>query len=406
MLSRVINNFSRLISGNILASFISLFSVTYIANDLGIYEFGLFVICQSAYITLDKVFNIQGWQAIIRWGQDDYNYYSVYFYINIFLSLLALIVGCSVVLIIDSFFDISDLITPLFVYFLLIIFRNQDTAQAIIRKNNRYELLSLSAVFLSASRAILILLYDLDLIIVIKIFVITEIAYFLLINVVAYKISDINFIRFNFKDSLSLDMRSCLVSGAKINLTQVSDLPVSTMDSFIIAGFFGADTVGVYKLIRKYSSLLGRLVAPMNQVIFPEVSSLVRRHELKGAISFSKKMMLIYFFCLSIVSIVLFFLYEFFGKNFIAFDMGLYSVITIFLIEILALTFSVFGLMMIATEKAVMDAKFILFANVFYVLLLTVLPSDFGLYGIIFALSLQVLSLSLCRYLALRRVGF
>ncbi|UNH23492.1 lipopolysaccharide biosynthesis protein [Moellerella wisconsensis] len=367
---RVLSSFSKFLGGNALSSLISLLNISIISSSLGLDGFGIFILSQTCYLLIEQIFNIRGWQYLMVKKTTDTSDIKSLFGTNNVINILAFLTSMLIFSILTLFNSINIEWIPIAsIYTILILFRNYDSAYIILRNNERYGLLSIFNILLALSRFILLLvlgyLKKIDILNITYLFVITEILYYIIMNIYCSKKYTPYICLFNFK-------LNQIKNGFKINLTTIFDLPVTTLDSYIINYFFGNEAVGAYKLCRKYITILGRVISPLNQVLFPEIIK-SSEHERNNLIY--KAVSLSFIICISL-GITMYF--SIFYLNIPIFQSlqkeSIFNLHILFIllmsIEILSLSFSIFNFFLISISKNTHNYIAVLIANIIFLILL------------------------------------
>lgn len=370
---KIIKSFTKFLSGNTVASLLSLINLSLISQYVGLEGFGFFILCQTAYLLTEQVFNIRGWQYYISRSKYELREIKSLYGSNNTINVIAFLLSTILVHItyISTGFNF-ELYIGVVVYITLILFRNYDSAYIILRRNNMYGTLSLFNIALSAVRLISIYILDYFLNIhfmdVVYVFVISEVVYFIALNLYSSYLSGGYMVLFRF------DFHT-IKNGLEINFTTIFDLPVSTLDTYVVNYFFGTESVGIYKLIRKYVSVLGRVVSPLNQVIFPEIINIAqdrkRNFVLKCMLmTFLLSLFLGFSIYLSIFTLGLDFFSNIRESSLEEIEFYFLSIVGV---EVLALTFSILNYLLVAHGKNLINGKAVFLANLVFFITLSML---------------------------------
>ncbi|WP_270669787.1 MULTISPECIES: lipopolysaccharide biosynthesis protein [unclassified Aeromonas] len=364
----VFKSFVKLLSGNAFASFVALVNLSFISNKIGLSGFGVFIICQTSYTLVEQIFNIRGWQHYISSKINDLDSLRLLFGINNVINILAFISSLAALglLYFNKWISIDDAMYCL-IYISLILFRNYDSAYVALRNAERYGVLSSLNVLLAVTRLALtygLSLYDsLTLVKVIYIYVATEACYYFLMNFFSIKMAGnyICFIRHHSRD--------IIINGFKLNLSTIFDLPVSTLDTYIVQYYFGSESLGLYKLVKKYISILGRVVSPLNQVLFPEIVKSDSESQKKIMfrtiiITLSVCLILSIFLYVAIFTLKLSFFDSIRISNYLNTEVLFVCLISI---EAFSLSFSILNFMLIAKHKYTKNSMAILMSNAVFI---------------------------------------
>lgn len=364
----VFKSFFKLLSGNAFASFVALVNLSFISNEIGLSGFGVFIICQTSYTLVEQIFNIRGWQYYISSKINDLDSLRLLFGLNNVINILAFILSLAAlsILYFTDWISIDGAMYCL-IYISLILFRNYDSAYVALRNAEKYGVLSGLNVLLASTRLALsygLSLYNsLTLVEVIYTYVATEVCYYFLMNYFSIKMAG------NYICSIRYHGQDIIINGFKLNLSTIFDLPVSTLDTYIVQYYFGSESLGLYKLVKKYISILGRVVSPLNQVLFPEI--------VKSDSESQKRIMFkTIIITLSVCFILSIFLYvAIFTLKLSFFDSIRFSndlnteVLFVYLISIEAfsLSFSILNFMLIAKHKYTKNSMAILISNAVFI---------------------------------------
>ena len=72
MIKKILKNFTLVASGNIIVSIFSIFILFFNVNNLGKDFFGLLAIFTTSIIIVDRLFTVDMWQQIIKFGNTYY----------------------------------------------------------------------------------------------------------------------------------------------------------------------------------------------------------------------------------------------------------------------------------------------------------------------------------------------
>ncbi|UTT85776.1 hypothetical protein LZI70_05910 [Vibrio pelagius] len=269
-----------------------------------------------------------------------------------------------------------------------------------------YGTLSIFNISLSAVRLVCIYVlncfYNINFMDVVYVFVVSEIIYFIILNLYSSYLSGGYIVLFRFDFNM-------IKNGFEINLTTIFDLPVSTLDTYVVNYFFGTESVGVYKLIRKYVSVLGRVISPLNQVLFPEIINIAQDQKRKFLLkcilaTFFLSLVLGFSISYSIFKLDLDFFSNIREANLDKIEIYFLSIMGV---EVIALTFSILNYLLVSYGKNIVNGKAVFLANLVFfmtLLILSYLTKDIIIATSV-SLFLQVLFLIIYRIKVIFKCG-
>lgn len=285
--------------GNTCASLLNFVSLSIIATCLGASVFALVVLTETYVLVVNAIFNVQTWEAALKFGHSGRDADSVSgvmrsnLALDIAGALTALVFSVALAGTVVALFGWEPGITTMIMIYSLTIPVNLNTFKIAIprlfdkftfiaRINIITALLKLSLVVLAAWSE------KLDAVHTMGIYTVSEV--FLGLALLFY--------------SLYL-MRSHGHGGwlrGKIgfdsdqlrfiwwtNLRSIVRIPVQYSDTLIISLIMPLQTIGIYKVYKEIAAITNRLGDPVNQALYPEYSRLIGKNKDGTAVNLAKK---------------------------------------------------------------------------------------------------------------------
>lgn len=410
MSNNVLKNTLILFSGQSFASVIGIFNTILLIKAVGVDGNG-FITLIIAYSNLfNGILNFQSYNAVIKYGTEAleekliYKYKQVLkqaFIQDVLTAILAFIFGFLCVEVVSQFMGWSaEIIYYVKVYLITILMNVTGTFTGILRLHDNFLVIATINVKTSIFRLILTTIGLINKF---------DFGYYVIIEVVLMGTSSLLLLIESYKTLRKVKCEDFLKVKIKFdkeftkfnfynNIVSTIDLPVGQLVTFIINKLVGVTEVGIYSILLKLSSLIYKITEPMGQALLPELSKMVA----KGMVDKSKnivKKIFIYtnilgvgaIIVLSILSPVWFrFFMPFTTKNLILFIS--YMMYTAF-------TSSVIGihLFFISMNLVKYNLYIVVIVNIIYLILVVILGMYLGLFGIIMALMIQTLMISIAK---------
>ena len=287
-------NFVVLLSGNGLSSIFGFFTLAFNARALGPELLGVLALLQSFVVVVSSIFSFDTWQPVIKFGaeaqasKDDEKLRDIVvlgFLYDLVGAFAATAVGVAIVL-----FGLPFLgITSEYQYFAAIfsasiIFVSYSTAKGVLRLFGRFDLLTAIQTGISAAGlAVAVLLWHFQ-----ATFIAYVISYASLIVVQSFLIftvvivlwysGDLPSLAAPRFDDQALSKAFMWFSWSTSGLSTLNVLRQHA-DSFVLATMLGPAATGIYKVASQIASLVSRIGDPLQQVVFPEIATLVAKSE-------------------------------------------------------------------------------------------------------------------------------
>jgi len=291
MIKKIAKSSSLLMSSNVFVAVGGLITISLIAKKLSISDLGIFAIIQTYVLAMNSLISFQTWYTVNKYYplvKDDDRMLASLLKYSYKLDLITAAIGTmlSILLInfLGNYINIPDsyfLITQIFS--LSILFNIVGTATGYFRSIDKYKVLVYSDIIATIFRVIgIIICYEFFpsieaflIVILISFFVKTVyLNYSMLMHKLnAIILSDTSLIRKKFIDIHGYSITTSITNGFDILFRQG--------DILLVSIFFGTYYAGVFKMIKTFSGLIGQVTGPISIVIYPIISELIHKSQLK-----------------------------------------------------------------------------------------------------------------------------
>lgn len=303
-LKQVLQNSGILLSGNMLANLFGLISVGIFTKSQGTIIFGYYVLFEVFLNIIERIFNLQSWQAFIKFSTDfrikneQHNIIKLLKY-SFLVDLLSLMLATIIALFLSSFvmyyFNIPfEYYKLLLLLCLTILFKTTEISTGVFRLFDKFKIQAKIGVYGSAAKLIMFGLISLlcpsfemfIYAIVLTQFFIMVIKYFYCMKVLRdNNITLVELLKERVDKPLFKELK--IFHFIFYNNFDVSVRMVSRqLDSLILGRLYGTEIVGVYKISKEFANLISKLTDPVYQAVYPEFAKLLA----EGRKSDSKKM--------------------------------------------------------------------------------------------------------------------
>ena len=407
--------------GDASASAITFIISIILIKIIGSESYGILILAQSYMNIMDVIINIQSWRSTIQYGQKalvDGNDNELHSYVklgcimDISTAILCFIISILLPNLIGGFLHWSnEMILCSEIFAITIISHFAGTPTAILRLFNKYNLVALSktlaAIFkITAIVAYYLITKNLNLVSSTIIFMLTDFIGNILLVIFAfynyskkYKISDI------IKAKMPKDAKSFISYTLWGTLSEIVDLPVQTIDVFIVS-VLGNATVAIYKIFKQIIGIISKVTGPIQQSILPQFSELsAKGNEKKGFEVVIKihKTILKYTLPISIlVGVTSYFwldkLYDMTYANY------WYILFIYLMIQTYALSYTTIHPFFITLGNMRINAIIEFTANIVYLIVSYILVRAMGLLGITIAFLIQILLNIFLKYFCIKKM--
>ena len=407
--------------GDASASAITFIISIILIKIIGSESYGILILAQSYMNIMDVIINIQSWRSTIQYGQKalvDGNDKELHSYVklgcimDISTAILCFIISILLPNLIGGFLHWSnEMILCSEIFAITIISHFAGTPTAILRLFNKYNLVALSktlaAIFkITAIVAYYLITKNLNLVSSTIIFMLTDFIGNILLVVFAfynyskkYKISDI------IKAKMPKDAKSFISYTLWGTLSEIVDLPVQTIDVFIVS-VLGNATVAIYKIFKQIIGIISKVTGPIQQSILPQFSELsAKGNEKRGFEVVIKIHKTILKYTLPISILVGVTSYFWLGKLYDMTYANYWYILFIYLmIQTYALSYTTIHPFFITFGNMRINAIIEFTANIVYLIVSYILVRAMGLLGITIAFLIQILLNIFLKYFCIKKM--
>lgn len=407
--------------GDASASAITFIISIILIKIIGSESYGILILAQSYMNIMDVIINIQSWRSTIQYGQKalvDGNDKELHSYVklgcimDISTAILCFIISILLPNLIGGFLHWSnEMILCSEIFAITIISHFAGTPTAILRLFNKYNLVALSktlaAIFkITAIVAYYLITKNLNLVSSTIIFMLTDFIGNILLVVFAfynyskkYKISDI------IKAKMPKDAKSFISYTLWGTLSEIVDLPVQTIDVFIVS-VLGNATVAIYKIFKQIIGIISKVTGPIQQSILPQFSELsAKGNEKRGFEVVIKIHKTILKYTLPISILVGVTSYFWLGKLYDMTYANYWYILFIYLmIQTYALSYTTIHPFFITLGNMRINAIIEFTANIVYLIVSYILVRAMGLLGITIAFLIQILLNIFLKYFCIKKM--
>ena len=407
--------------GDASASAITFIISIILIKIIGSESFGILILAQSYMNIMDVIINIQSWRSTIQYGQKalvDGNDNELHSYVklgcimDISTAILCFIISILLPNLIGGLLHWSnEMILCSEIFAITIISHFAGTPTAILRLFNKYNLVALSktlaAIFkITAIVAYYLITKNLNLVSSTIIFMLTDFIGNILLVIFAfynyskkYKISDI------IKAKMPKDAKSFISYTLWGTLSEIVDLPVQTIDVFIVS-VLGNATVAIYKIFKQIIGIISKVTGPIQQSILPQFSELsAKGNEQRGFEVVIKIHKTILKYTLPISILVGVTSYFWLGKLYDMTYANYWYILFIYLmIQTYALSYTTIHPFFITLGNMRINAIIEFTANIAYLIVSYILVRAMGLLGITIAFLIQILLNIFLKYFCIKKM--
>lgn len=407
--------------GDASASAITFIISIILIKIIGSESYGILILAQSYMNIMDVIINIQSWRSTIQYGQKalvDGNEKELHSYVklgcimDISTAILCFVISILLPNLIGGLLHWSnEMILCSEIFAITIISHFAGTPTAILRLFNKYNLVALSktlaAIFkITAIVAYYLITKNLNLVSSTIIFMLTDFIGNILLVIFAfynyskkYKISDI------IKAKMPKDAKSFISYTLWGTLSEIVDLPVQTIDVFIVS-VLGNATVAIYKIFKQIIGIISKVTGPIQQSILPQFSELsAKGNEKRGFEVVIKIHKTILKYTLPISILVGVTSYFWLGKLYDMTYANYWYILFIYLmIQTYALSYTTIHPFFITLGNMRINAIIEFTANIVYLIVSYILVRAMGLLGITIAFLIQILLNIFLKYFCIKKM--
>lgn len=417
--NRLINNFIVLLTGEGIVSVIGMLSLAIIVKTIGLEANGMILSIIAYCQLMNNVFGFKSYQALIRYitiylEKKENNMVKKYIYQSYFLdiaaALLAAISGFIFLEIYASFMDWNNEIVYYCKIFLIAYFSQiQGTPVGVLRAFNKFNFITYNNVIISIIKLIGYLLgFILGL--RFKYFIIVEIILIVLpniiLNIFAFNILKKNNLHKFYKEKFKVE-KEFFMFNFYSNISSTIDIPVGTLTTIFINKYLGYTDISIYKIFEKIGGMIGKLGAPLNQIIYPELNKYIAKKDYKRAKKINDKLVRYISLLGCFIIIGVYITHKYWLGMFIEDYYKYISSLLFYLIFIVFVnaTSSVHSLFM-ALNYIKYNIPILLIVNSIYLIIMYALINMFRLNGVILSLLLQGAAVIIIKLMIMRKNNY
>ena len=374
------------------ASFINLFVVIFLIKLIGSEGYGILILAQTYMTIVDTIINLQCWRGVIKYGEEakiKKNIEELYGYIKLgsLIDLLTAVIGTVVCFLLVNLtgrlLDWNNLtIISAKIFSIVIVSHFSGTPTAILRMENKFNLVSIQKIVSSAVKLVILLI-------------------FMAVWVVHKNYGLRKVIRAKFPSKTKEFTKFTIWTS----LSDVTDIPVNYFDVFIISKL-GLELVSVFKVFKQIIALISKLAIPIYQAIFPQFSKLTASDKLEEAYNavkriqkFVVKYIMPLFIIVGLTSY--YWLDIVFGSLYRDYW---YVLLAYIVIHTISISFTTIHPLFISMGKVKEDFIYVLITNLAYFVVALVLVKYLGMFGIVISYAVQSFSIILLKKIKIEKI--
>lgn len=413
---KFLKGFVVVFSGQTFASLFNMLSMLIFINYLGSNTYGEFVMIQASTTLVYSIFSFKGFQALIHFLNKSKNKDEQMGYLkSVFcLDIISLIISVVVCLFFTETLcrimgwdnDMSQMI-KLFTFTLITNF--SGTTTGVISTYQKYTYLVNGQIISSVTKIVLYVIifftgFSLTKMILIEVFIIT------LSNLISlyytYKILKDKHLN-KFYLSKCIWGKEFIKFNISSNITSTIDLPVNQIATFIINNYLGFEFNAIYSVFEKIGSIMNKIITPLGQILFPEISKKISDNKIKEALKLVRNSQLLIYsiFVLSVIFVLSTYKlwFHFFLDN--PNQYILHFIVYLFYICYVGATSPVHSIF-ISLGYINYTPYITIIINVIYLILLLTVIQILGLLGVIIAFILQAMSVVFVKKIIMKKGGY
>lgn len=298
LFKRFVGNSSQLLGGSVVKSGLGFVAVVLAARGLGPEKYGLLVLVQTYVLIVDNLVNFQSWQALIKYGADaleDENLldFKCLIKIGTILDAGSAVFGTILIaagaIVLETFGGwSSEFALMLMTYSGVVLFNLKGTPTAVLRLFDRFGLFALQKVVAGAFRLSgvgLAFMMDATIWGYMLAWMIGDVVGYILLLILGWR----ELVLRGYVDIFQTSTSGLVDRFPEIwsyvwttNMSGSVKMTVRRLDNVIVATVLGTTALGLYEVVKKFSSVANRLSSPFYQAVYPELSKLWSRGDRDG----------------------------------------------------------------------------------------------------------------------------
>lgn len=392
---------------NMVAMGIGVITIPMILSSLGAASYGSYVLVITFCLISSQIINTRSWEYILSVQNLNISKIANSIFLDslAFISLIILIFFFSPVLF--EYFNVS---VESYLAICVIAATSQvNWPQGVLRLKEKILTLSLLTLVAPMLKLILILYFyiyrKLDLEILINIHAISELSKYIAFQIFAFKIvfKELAEQKFGLIGLLET-LKHCLW----LNLAPITDLPSREFDKVLTSMFFGQEFLAVYHITKKITSILSVVSMPIYQILYPMINEMYTKKKFESLKKSVVKLVLslnaaslgawiMFWISFEVVDSIAFdgILREY--KNFILLYLFFFCIST---------SLSPVHPLFNVTGNYRKSFAICFLSNFLYLILVYSFQNTLGIYVMIFAFSIQFVSVIICKSIFIQRSLF
>ena len=290
VVNRMFKNAAYLLSGDLLASAMRMITIALTARALGVDNFGILVLLQTYVAVIDRIVNFQSWQALIKFGAEHRarekrepleDIFKLGFLIDLSTALIGAIVAASLARWAGSWLQWSHIVVEYAVFYSAVIaFNIEGTCIAVLRLHDKFGLLGGQKVIAAGVKLIATVIAfattDSLLVFVGLAAICQVIGYLVLIGISFWQLHRLKLkpVRQGSAAQAMRENKGIMNYIVTTNLHATFRMIPDQLDFLIVSFVLGNAATGIYKVAKETARILTRLVQPLYQSIYPELTRL------------------------------------------------------------------------------------------------------------------------------------
>lgn len=415
---RIFRHSLTLFAGDAIAAVLQIAALALTARELGPGGLGILVLIQTYVAIVDRLFNMQSWIALIKYGaplmeekrSDEFKgLIKLGTIIDLCCAVLATIFGIVGAYLLGQLMGWSaDTVKFMMFYSIAMLSHIVGTPTAILRLFDKFKLFSIQRVVAASVKCACVIVsmaLKLDLWGFLLAWIISDMTGNILLTVMGWTIMLQQKAGRWWKESTYRKRAEILKFTFWTNLIGIMDLPIKQFDLLIVGALISIEGVALYKIFKQVGSILNRIADPLYQVVYPQAIKLISQMRTRLAInSCIKSGVLLYIISLSMAVLLSvsapLWLKGLFGQ---AYAKEYFALAVYLMLNATATGFVTVHPLFIALGYVRYNVAILCVANLAYIVSAFYLGQILGLMGIIIAYGIQFSFVLIPKCYAIRR---
>ncbi|MFZ5759497.1 MAG: lipopolysaccharide biosynthesis protein [Thermodesulfobacteriota bacterium] len=398
---KVIKNSGIILIGNVAVSILNFISFTLVVKQLGPEIFAIMVLAQTYATILNDLFNVQTWEALIKFGfhkasgKDISKIVKSNLLLDLVSACIAFLIAISILETVMHIlkWDVANYYV-FFLYCFTVLFNLTTCTIGIPRLYDKFlqvAKVQIIAATLKLVGVVYAMYYANTLISYVLVYCCADIFINITLSLYSLKLMAQVCGSNWWKERFQIDFDQ-LKFIWWTNLRTVIRVPVIRMDMIIISMVMPVKMVGIYKVYKELAALILQIGDPVNQAIYPEFSKLLGNRDIRQTANVARKTMLL----MAVIALTFtggmllfgeFVVENFFGREYLSNINALYVMILLYGVAFVSIPINS---LFIAAGFAKYSFVILLVINAVYLATAYGGGLLFGIYGIILAFAVQV----------------